>query len=171
MRPAGLGSVPPSCTRWCRPLWGGPDHPGPLRLLYRDVSARPAASPQPHHPDRRGGGPVVVRLPARGAVHVLRQLFSPVVCDSAHLAGAALCGGLLRRHGRAAARRTALAPARLLWPLDGGGADSAALTTDATRLAWEGRPHSRHVSVRSRGCLAVSRADCWCRFATSVRGT
>src|SRR5712691_2536906 len=99
----------------------------PLRLLYGHISARPAASPQPPHPNRRGRGPVVVRLPARGAVHVLRQLFSPGVCDSAHLAGATSCGGPLRRHGRAAARRTALAPARLLWPLDGGGADSAAL--------------------------------------------
>src|SRR5712691_4808992 len=143
----------------------------PLRLLYGHISARPAASPQPPHPDRRSRGPVVVRLPARGAVHVLRRLFSPGVCDGAHLAGAASCGDPLRRHRRAAARRAALAPTRLLWPLDGGGADSAALTTDTTRLAWEGRPHSRHVSVRSRGCLAVSRVDCWCRFAASARGT
>ena len=85
--------------------------------------------------------------------------------------GAAPGGDPLCRRRRAAARCTALTPTRLLWPRDGGGADAATLTTDTTRRVWEGLPHGRHVSVRARGCLALSRADCCCRFAMSARGT
>src|SRR5262249_61938719 len=78
--------------------------------------------------DGRRRGPVVLRLSCGSAVHVLRRLFSAGVYDDAHLAGPASGRVPLRRHRRAAARRPALAPTRPLWPLDGRGPDSPALT-------------------------------------------